>query len=137
MLSIPLSWLSGGKNRGNVIHHLGFLRSPEEKRSQPIITLLNKHDNALKPLHSNENIPSLVRLISNPDLFYWHLAQLPNVENDAPHKAFCRTWICAEWQIINNQDIQGLLNHLQEDECLSILQHRELLQAMEKFVVKA
>ncbi len=141
MLSIPLSWLSGGQHRGNVIHRLGFLRSPEEKRSQPIIMLLNKHNNALKTRYSKEeskkDIPSLMRLTTDPDLFYWHLAQLPDEQSDAPQKEFSRTWICAEWQILNNHDIQGLLNHLQEDECLSILKHRALLEAMEKFVTKA
>ncbi|ETX11246.1 glucosyl transferase [Marinomonas ushuaiensis DSM 15871] len=139
--SIPLSWLSGGKNRGNIIRYLGLLRAPEEKHTNAIITALNKHDNALKPLISDVEIPSLIRLTSNPDLFYWHLAQLPDAnlassKQEESQKEFCRTWICAEWQIIHNQDIHGLLNHLKEDECLSILQHRSLLESMEKFVVK-
>jgi membrane glycosyltransferase len=135
--SIPLSWLSGGKNRGNIIRYLGLLRAPEEKRTNVIITALNKHDAELQSLHSDDAVSSLVRLTSNPDLFYWHLAQLPDSATEGTQKEFCRTWICAEWQILHNEEIQGLLNHLQEDECLSILQHQSLLQSMEKYVAKA
>lgn len=133
MLAIPLSWLSGGKNRGNLIRYLGLLRAPEEKYSNPIIMSLNKHD-ALDSSHAEDDMPALIRLTANPDLFYWHLAQLPDANSDAPQKAFCRTWICAEWQILNNHNIQDLLNHLQDDECISILQHRQLLGAMEKYM---
>lgn len=131
MLSIPLSWLSGGAKRGNVIHYLGLMRAPEEKRPHSIIKQQGHYDAELKTLEFDGAMSSLSRLVSDSELFYWHLAQMPE---DTPNKAFCRAWICAEWQIIHSEDIDGLLDHLREEECLAILQHRSLMTAMQKFL---
>ncbi|WP_239543999.1 glucans biosynthesis glucosyltransferase MdoH [Marinomonas foliarum] len=131
ILSIPLSWISGGAKRGNVIHYLGLMRAPEEKRPHPIIVMQSRHDEAQSELAFDDTLSSLKRLSSDAALFYWHLAQMPE---DEPNKEFSRDWICAEWQIINSENIQSLLDHLNEKECLAILQHRELMAAMEKYL---
>jgi membrane glycosyltransferase len=56
---------------------------------------------------------------------------MPEPQSD---KEFCRAWICAEWQILNSESIEGLLSHLREDECIAILQHRTLMVAMQKYL---
>jgi membrane glycosyltransferase len=131
MLSIPLSWLSGGAKRGNLIHYLGLMRAPEEKRPHAIIQLQNHYDAELRNATFDASLSSLKRLVSDPALFYWHLAQMPE---DEPNKEFCRSWICAEWQILNSDNIQNLLDHLSEKECFAILQHQELMSAMQKYL---
>ncbi|ETI58783.1 glucans biosynthesis glucosyltransferase MdoH [Marinomonas profundimaris] len=131
VLSIPLSWLSGGTKRGNVIHHFGLLRAPEEKRPHEIVALQHRYSTDTNQPRFDAALPSLIRLIADPALFYWHLAQMPEPQSD---KEFCRAWICAEWQILNSESIEGLLSHLREDECIAILQHRTLMVAMQKYL---
>lgn len=133
ILSIPLSWLSGGAKRGNVIRYLGLMRAPEEKRPHPIVAMQHKHSVEQKSLQFDASLSSLKRLVSDSKLFYWHLAQM---RNDLPNKEFCRAWICAEWQILNSDNIQNLLDHLNEKECLAILEHRELMSVMQKYLPK-
>ena len=133
MLSIPLSWLSGGRYRGNLIRYLGLLRAPEEKRSHNIVLALRQHSDQLVQAQSQEKT-ALQRLIDNPSLFYWHLAQLPSGPDKPVATQPCRAKICAQWQIQHNSQLDDLLMHLQEDECLSILQDAQLLQAMTKYL---
>ncbi|GGN24870.1 MULTISPECIES: glucans biosynthesis glucosyltransferase MdoH [Marinomonas] len=133
ILSIPLSWLSGGAKRGNVIRYLGLMRAPEEKRPHPIVAMQHRHSVEQKTLSFDASLSSLKRLVSDSTLFYWHLAQM---RKDQPNKEFCRAWICAEWQILNSDDIQNLLDHLNEKECLAILEHRELMSVMQKYLPK-
>jgi len=133
ILSIPLSWLSGGAKRGNVIRYLGLMRAPEEKRPHPIVAMQHRHSVEQKNLSFDASLSSLKRLVSDSKLFYWHLAQM---RKDQPNKEFCRAWICAEWQILNSDDIQNLLDHLNEKECLAILEHRELMSIMQKYLPK-
>jgi membrane glycosyltransferase len=133
ILSIPLSWLSGGAKRGNVIRYLGLMRAPEEKRPHPIVAMQHRHSVEQKTLSFDASLSSLKRLVSDSKLFYWHLAQM---RKDQPNKEFCRAWICAEWQILNSDDIQNLLDHLNEKECLAILEHRELMSIMQKYLPK-
>jgi len=135
ILSMPLSWLSGGKNRGNIIRYLGLLRSPEEKRSSDIILMANKYYGVQETQSSHQNTPALIRLLSHRDLFYWHLAQQSDYPIKNNQKSSSRAWIYAEWQINNNRDIQCLLAKLKEDECLVILQHAALLRKMEKYLI--
>jgi membrane glycosyltransferase len=131
VLSIPLSWLSGGRKRGNVIRYVGLLRAPEEKRPHPIVVLQNRYSSDLAQPRFDTALPSLTRLMSDASLFYWHLAQMPA---DESNKEFCRAWICAEWQIMNSGSINSLLAHLSEKECIAILQHRTLMRAMQKYL---
>ncbi|MCZ2721577.1 glucans biosynthesis glucosyltransferase MdoH [Marinomonas sp. 15G1-11] len=131
VFSIPLSWLSGGSKRGNLIRFFGLLRAPEEKRPHPIVTRQQQHTTSLENLSSSDALPSLKRLLANPSLFYWHLAQMPV---DKVNKEFCRDWICAEWQILNSDSLTSLLDHLSEAECLAILQHQTLMKAMQKYL---
>ncbi|MCW4629698.1 MULTISPECIES: hypothetical protein [Marinomonas] len=133
ILSIPLSWLSGGAKRGNVIRYLGLMRAPEEKRPHAIVAMQHKHSVEQKSLQFDASLSSLKRLVSDSKLFYWHLAQM---RKDQPNKEFCRAWICAEWQILNSDNIQNLLDHLNEKECLAILEHRELMSIMQKYLPK-
>jgi membrane glycosyltransferase len=107
------------------------MRAPEEKRPHAIINMQSHYDAAQSDLNFDYASSSLKRLSSDAALFYWHLAQMPE---DEPNKEFSRAWICAEWQIINSENIQSLLDHLNEKECLAILQHRELMAAMEKYL---
>ncbi len=131
VLSIPLSWLSGGRKRGNVIRYFGLLRAPEEKRPHPIVVLQHRYSTDLTQPRFEAALPSLTRLMSDASLFYWHLAQTPE---DESNKEFCRAWICAEWQIMNSDSINSLLAHLSEEECIAILQHRTLMHAMQKYL---
>ncbi|MGR0278372.1 glucans biosynthesis glucosyltransferase MdoH [Marinomonas dokdonensis] len=131
MLSIPLSWLSGGKNRGNLIRYLGLLRAPEEKRSHNIVQSLQRQTEQLEELPAST---ALSRLVDNPKLYYWHLAQLPRAASNAEVGSILRSKICAEWQIQNSPTLDHLLSSLQEDERLSILQHYDLLVLMSKYL---
>ncbi|MBR7887766.1 glucans biosynthesis glucosyltransferase MdoH [Marinomonas sp. A79] len=131
MLSIPLSWMSGGAKRGNVIHHLGLMRAPEEKRPHSIILLQADYEAKQSDLGFDRELSSLERLTSEANFFYWHLAQMPEDKTD---KAFCRAWICAEWQIQHSHTMDDLLQHLREEECVAILQHRALMTQMEKYL---
>ncbi|WP_191600455.1 glucans biosynthesis glucosyltransferase MdoH [Marinomonas algicola] len=130
VFSIPLSWLSGGRKRGNLIRFFGILRAPEEKQPHPIVAL-QLHSMTLVDGSFNNELASLKRLVSDASLFHWHLAQMPV---DKENKEFCRDWICAEWQILNNDNISGLLDHLSDAECLAILQHQSLMRAMQKYL---
>ena len=128
IFSIPLSWLSGGSKRGNLLARLGLLKGPEERRPSKIVSLLEQHISKLEHHASSSN--TLKDYVDNREFYYWHLAQLPELEN----KQFDRHKVCAAWQIEHSDSIDALYEHLNEQELLSILKHRSLFLRLQKFL---
>ncbi|WP_417553485.1 glucans biosynthesis glucosyltransferase MdoH [Marinomonas fungiae] len=130
IFSIPLSWLSGGSKRGNLLSKLGFLKGPEERRPSEIVTRLENKLTQLEQ-HSSElsNIP-LRAYINNVDFYAWHLAQLPEQESNQ----FDRHKVCATWLIEHSDSIEDLMAHLNEQEHLAIIKYRSLFLRLSKFL---
>ncbi len=133
VFSIPLSWLSGGAKRGNLLSKLGFLKGPEERKPTPIVKRLEQKVAELASLEDNllqpEEAHALEAYLNDVQFYHWHLAQLPEEEDTS----FNRDRICAAWQIENSESLDELLTHLSEKECLMILKNRSLFMALQKF----
>lgn len=130
IFSIPLSWLSGGSKRGNLVRKLGLLKGPEERRPSEIVKRL---ENKLAQLdQQSASLPStpLQAYIENIDFYTWHLAQLPEQES----KQFDRHKVCAAWQIDHSETIEELMTHLNEQEHLAIIKYRSLFLRLRKFL---
>lgn len=135
--SIPLSWLSGGTWRGNLLSKLGFLKGPEERKPSAIIKLLESNLKKLENDHqdanrttSSESASALEAYLKDEDFYYWHLAQLPHYDKEE----FDRDKICAAWQIEHSGSIKDLLTHLNEKEYLAILKYRSLFARLSKYL---
>ena len=133
IFSIPLSWLSGGSKRGNLLSKLGLLKGPEERRPAEICQILERHIDSLeknaRPVVDND-APALTAYLNDPEFYQWHLAQLPHQES----AELDRDKVCAAWQIEHSQSIDELLTSLNEKERLAILKHRSLFERLGKFV---
>tara|TARA_R110001606_G_scaffold346892_3_gene495935 strand:+ start:44072 stop:46180 length:2109 start_codon:yes stop_codon:yes gene_type:complete len=116
MLSIPLSWLSGGIRRMRIVRMLGLLRAPQEKRAAPILARLEQNMQNLS--QQNEASP-LIRLLDNPALYKWHLAQLPNTKNGAV--VFHAPTVTAEWKVKNAHSMEHLEAMLEANETMALL----------------
>lgn len=116
MLSIPLSWLSGGIRRMRIVPMLGLLRAPHEKRAAPILTQLQKNMQSLPQRH--EASP-LLRLLANPKLCKWHLAQLPNTPKGSV--VFHAPTVTAEWKVKNAHNMEHLEAMLEANETMALL----------------
>jgi membrane glycosyltransferase len=90
--------------------------------------LLEQHISRLEHHASSSN--TLKDYVDNREFYYWHLAQLPELEN----KQFDRHKVCAAWQIEHSDSIDALYEHLNEQELLSILKHRSLFLRLQKFL---
>lgn len=128
IFSIPLSWMSGGRKRGNVLSKLWLLKSPEEKRPTDVIEKFHRRDATHHSKHA-ESV-TLKALFNNQPLYLWSLAQLtenPSIDHTD------RDYICAEWKIQHTSTIEQLESLLEEGEKLAILRHKTLMQALEKY----
>lgn len=128
LLSIPLSWLSGGANRTRLIHWLRLLRSPEEQYGQAeIVTQFNqKH-----PSKAKQDSSALALLMHNETLYNWHSAQL----STSPRKAeFDATAVTGEWKMNHAKSYDNLCSMLTEAELNTLLTKPEnLIWLRERF----
>ncbi|WP_067211741.1 glucans biosynthesis glucosyltransferase MdoH [Marinomonas aquimarina] len=130
VFSIPLSWLSGGAKRGNLLRKLGFLKGPEERRPSEIVQRLEAKVAQLDAQANAELSTPLHAYIDNVDFYAWHLAQLPQQES----QQFDRHKVCAAWQIEHSASIEELMTHLNEQEYLAIIKYRSLFLRLSKFL---
>ncbi len=125
MLSIPLSWLSGGARRTKLIKWLGLLRAPEEKFPAPILVALEQQ---VSELSAQPKQHGFIRLLNDPKLCNWHIAQLP--ENVSPQQVFHPPRILAEWKVRHADSMQQLELWLEPQEELAFLNQRDCLQQL-------
>ncbi len=125
MLSIPLSWLSGGTRRSKLLKWLGILRAPEEKNPAPILVALDHQLSVLSPQPKQH---AFLRLLNNPQLCNWHIAQLPDNANQKP--VFHPPRILAEWKVHHADNMQQLESWLEPQEELAFLSQRDCLQQL-------
>lgn len=127
MLSIPLSWLSGGAKRARPFTIFGLLRAPEEKRPSAIVkSLLEqiKKTPPQEPVHS-----PLISLDQHAGLCKWHLAQLPLI--DAPKMdEFHAPTVTAEWKIRHASSLQQLEKTLEPVELIALLSQESAVKQL-------
>ncbi|MBB1380800.1 glucans biosynthesis glucosyltransferase MdoH, partial [Shewanella sp. SR41-2] len=125
MLSIPLSWLSGGARRTKWIKTVGLLRAPEEKK--PVNILVKVKENEANLSHLRHMHP-FSRLVNNPLLLKWHLAQLPDVGEQKP--TFYAPRIIAEWKLNHAESLPQLESWLEPAEVVALLSNADYLQKL-------
>ncbi|ODN66787.1 glucans biosynthesis glucosyltransferase MdoH [Methylophaga muralis] len=125
MLSIPLSWISGGARRSKLIKWLGLLRAPEEKHPAPIIKALEAQ---LSQLSDQPKQHAFIRLLNDPQLCKWHIAQLPDDAGQRP--VFHPPRILAEWKVRHAESMQQLETWLEPAESMAFLSQRDCLQQL-------
>ena len=125
ILSIPLSWISGGANRSKWIKKLGILRVPEEKHPAPIIQDLEEQ---LSQVAEPPKQHAFVRLLNDPQLCQWHIAQLPDDAGQPP--IFHPPRILAEWKVSHADNMQQLEAWLEPAESIAFLSQRGCLQQL-------
>lgn len=122
MLSMPLSWLSGGRQRGRWLCVLGLLRAPDEKRPSEILKSL---DHALEQPGTFGDFNQCLRALTfNPEFCAWHVAQLPT-SSGVP--IFHAPAVTAEWKIRHADGLEHLEADLTAEELLAVLSRPVLL----------
>lgn len=116
MLSIPLSWLSGGIRRMRLVRMLGLLRAPQEKRAAPILAQLEQN---MQNLPQRNDASPLTRLLANAELCKWHLAQLNTTLNGTV--VFHAPTVTAEWKVKNAHSMEHLEAMLEGNETMALL----------------
>ncbi len=127
MLSIPLSWLSGGAKRAKPFTILGLLRAPEEKRPSPIVKSLLEQIQV-----TQEQMPvtsPLVCLDQHAALCKWHLAQLPLIDAPKPDEFHAPT-VTAEWKIRHASSLQQLEKTLEPIELIALLSQESAVKQL-------
>ncbi len=132
ILSIPLSWFSGGTRRTKWIKMTGLLRAPEEKKPVQILIQLKQK---LAEIPQSEKTGVLTRLVNHPHLFQWHLSQLPDTEGEK--QTFDRSRILAEWKLHHTDSIRQLESWLEPAEALALLRHPDCLNQLRRIGVNA
>lgn len=123
MLSMPLSWVSGGRSGGRGIAWFGLLRAPEEKRPSEILSLLNQEIIDAGEANYDASKP-LQTLLANGYFYQWHSKQLPK---SCSEYIFNAPAVTAEWKIRHTDSLQELESWLDQNELLAVLTRRELL----------
>ncbi|MEX1298042.1 MAG: glucans biosynthesis glucosyltransferase MdoH, partial [Desulfotignum sp.] len=127
ILSIPLSWVSGGTRRTKWLKMTGLLRAPEEKKPvQILVQLKQKLADMPKPLKTG----ALTRLVNDPHLFEWHLSQLP--ETQEKKQTFDPSRIIAEWKLKHADSIKHLESWLEPAEALTLLRDPDCLNRLQR-----
>ena len=127
ILSIPLSWISGGTGRATIFDKVGLLRTPAEKNPDHIVVNTGEE---LDRIPSFETIPALSRLTANKPLYSWHTAQLENPPGPAP--VFHAPRITAEWKIRHVQNFTQLEAWLEPAETMALLSSPHLIDQINK-----
>ncbi|MGX9419113.1 glucans biosynthesis glucosyltransferase MdoH [Vibrio sp. WJH972] len=126
VLSIPLSWISGGEKRTKYLKVLGLLRAPDEKRPAKILVELEKAMAKNPPL---KEVHALNRLVKNESLYKWHKAQLPVLSDQPPE--FDAARVLAEWKLRHASDLDQLDEWLESDEALALLNDRASIEQLD------
>ena len=126
MLSVPLSWASGGAGFGGFLSWFGLLRAPGERRSVPVLRQLEA---ALAERPREETAGSgLLRLSTDAELRNWHLAQLPATLTMMAPGEFNARRVTALWKVRHEPDLATLAQWLSPEEELALLADREGLR---------
>jgi membrane glycosyltransferase len=125
ILSIPLSWLSGGIKRTRIVPMSGLLRAPEEKRAVSILKDLQQII-ALQP--DREETTPLRRLLAHRELCQWHSAQLPEIPNEPP--VFHAPTVTAEWKVKHARNMDHLEAMLEADETMALLNNSACIEQL-------
>jgi membrane glycosyltransferase len=127
ILSIPLSWISGGARRTKWLKMSGLLRAPEEKDPVPILAQLKQK---LADTPKLRKTGGLTRLVNDPYLFAWHLSQLPDTRGET--QTFDPARIIAEWKLQHADSIKHLESWLEPAEALALLRHTDCLNRIQR-----
>jgi membrane glycosyltransferase len=127
MLSIPLSWLSGGVRSAKLFKKIGLLRVPEEKYPDHILVELQ---HKLAAIPSQETTPALTMLANNPALCAWHIAQLPRAAGLAP--VFHAPAVTAEWKVCHAESLAHLEAWLEPAEMMALLSSPDCIEQIKK-----
>jgi membrane glycosyltransferase len=127
ILSIPLSWLSGGARRTKWIKMTGLLRAPEEKKPARILVQLKQK---LAELPHPQKTGVLNRLLNDPRLFEWHLSQLPDTQGEKQNLDPPR--IIAEWKLYHADSIRQLESWLEPAETMALLRDPDCLNQLQR-----
>lgn len=127
ILSIPLSWLSGGTHCAKLFHKIGLLRAPEEKYPNHILVAMQQE---LTAMPSRETTPALSMLVNDPLLCAWHHAQLPSTAGMSP--AFHAPTVTAEWKIHHTESLAHLETWLEPEETMAVLSKPQCLEQIQK-----
>jgi membrane glycosyltransferase len=69
------------------------------------------------------------RLVNNPQLFTWHLAQLPDLDEQKP--LFYAPRIIAEWKLEHAESLPQLESWLEPAEVIALLSKADYLQKLQ------
>ncbi len=127
MLSIPLSWLSGGARSAKLFKKIGLLRVPEEKYPDHILVELQ---HKLAAIPAQERALALSRLVNNPPLCAWHIAQLPSAAGLAP--VFHAPTVTGEWKVRHADSLAQLETWLEPAETMALLSSADCIEQIKK-----
>lgn len=125
ILSIPLSWISGGAQRTKLVKWFGLLRAPEEKYPAAILSAFKQQ---LAQLSTQPKQHAFIRLMRQPQLCDWHVAQLPDNAGQSP--VFHAPRILAEWKVRHADSMEQLEQWLEPAESMAFLNQRNCLQQL-------
>jgi len=97
-------------------------------RGDQILVELQQELAAIPP---PKKTPALRGLITNPALFDWHIAQLPNTTDPAP--VFHAPTVTAEWKMRHAQSPEQLEKWLEPAETMALLSRSDCLEQLNAF----
>ena len=106
---------------------MGLLRVPEEKHPSQMLVELKQN---LAEMPQRQKIHALSRLVNNPQLFKWHIAQLPDTEGQKLN--FHAPGIIAEWKLHHVDSLQQLESWLEPAEVLALLSQPDCLEQLKR-----
>ena len=129
VLSIPLSWLSGGAAKGRLLELAGLLRAPHERRPCAVLARLQR-ELERPPPSAMPIAPGspLVALQRSETLRQWHLAQLPEQSRVRGAAVFHAPSVTAQWKAAHARSLIDLQDCLSSAELMALLQQPELLR---------
>lgn len=126
ILSIPLSWVSGGVKRGRWLRTLGLLRAPDEKN--PSQTLQSLEQVLAEPGMTGGDFNQCLRALTVNEVFRaWHVAQLPQAQGKPTFQAPAVT---AEWKIHHAESLSELEAGLDHAELLALVSSPALIEML-------
>jgi hypothetical protein len=105
----------------------GLLRAPEEKDPVPILAQFKQN---LADMPKLRQTGGFTRLVNDPHLFEWHLAQLPDTRGEK--QIFDPARIIAEWKLKHADSIKQLESWLEPAEAMALLRHPDCLNRLQR-----
>jgi membrane glycosyltransferase len=127
ILSIPLSWFSGGSRRAKLFHKIGLLRAPEEKYPHQVLVELQQK---MAAITFQEPTPALSRLINDRPLCAWHIAQLSYTTGSL--QDFHAPTVTAEWKVHHAKSLAQLEIWLDPEETMAMLSRPDCIERIKK-----